>query len=342
MSIKILKPGVLTTLQDQGRVGYQKYGVIVSGAMDTLASRMTNMLVGNEENAAVLEITLVGPNIEFHKDALIALGGGDMSPTINGKPVHTYRSVWIRRGSVLKFGNARQGCRVYLAVAGGFNVPLVMGSYSTYLRAEMGGCEGRPLKRNDELTFGFSSNQAQILLKEIQEEADDDVNFSERDWGISSKLLPRLSGHPVVRVFRGRQYHWFTRDSCQKFLSEPFEVTTQSDRMGYRLHGPRLELTESKDLLSEAVTFGTVQVPSDGNPIILLADRQTTGGYAKIAQVATVDLPILAQLKPGSKMDFSEISHDESQKLNIKKERELWKLQRNIDIKIRGRHSHVS
>lgn len=335
MSIKIRKSGMLTTVQDQGRIGYQKYGIVTSGAMDPLASRITNLLVGNQAGAAVLEMTLMGAEIAFQQDALIAFGGGDMPASIDDVPVHSYRSIYITKGSVLRFGNIKRGCRVYLAIAGGFDIPVVMDSYSTYLRAAIGGFDGRPLKKGDELSFGSFPIHAEKLFHELREQAHSDSTFQEVDWGISSKFLPALPKSPVVQAFKGRQYSWFTQESGDTFFSEPFEITPQSDRMGYRLQGPRLELAESKDLLSEAVTFGTIQVPSDGNPIILLADRQTTGGYAKIAQVATVDLPILAQLKPGDAIHFKEISYKESQALHMEMERELRKLQLSIHLKMK-------
>lgn len=334
MCINIIKPGLLTTVQDQGRAGYQKDGVTVNGVMDQTASRIINMLVGNRDTDAVLEMTLKGAKISFQKDALIAIGGGDMSPSIDGYPVRSYRPVFVQEGSVLDFGNVQQGCRVYLAVAGGFQVPLVMGSSSTYLRAGFGGLQGRSLKKDDALSFGSPSSRSKEISSQIRKQAGCTDGFYEMNWYISPRLLPKLSGNPVVRAFKGRQYGWFTQESCQQFFLETFAVTTQADRMGYRLEGPDLELMNHQDLLSEAVANGTIQITSDGTPIILLADRQTTGGYPKIAQIATVDLPILAQLKPGDTLKFKEISHDESQKLLVNRERELNRLKQGIDSKM--------
>ncbi|HEX7064527.1 MAG TPA: biotin-dependent carboxyltransferase family protein [Bacillales bacterium] len=334
MSIKIIKPGLLTSVQDLGRHGYQKYGVIASGVMDPLACRITNLLVGNDEGAAVLETTLLGPKIEFQEDALIALGGGDMSPSINGEAVQSYRSVWVKKGSVLQFGPSQSGCRVYLAVAGGVDVPRVMDSYSTYLRAEIGGFQGRALKKEDVLPTGSLSDFSVKLMKYLQEQSNGET-FREMGWGISSELLPEIKKNPTIRTLRGRQFEWFTNESREKLFSEAFEVTTQSDRMGYRLKGPKLSLTEPKELLSEAVTFGTIQVPSEGNPIVLLADRQTTGGYPKIGQVASVDLPVMAQVKPGEKVSFKEIGHEEAQRLYLENERNMQRLKLGLDLKSR-------
>ncbi|WP_261391627.1 biotin-dependent carboxyltransferase family protein [Cytobacillus firmus] len=333
--IKVLKPGLLSSIQDLGRTGYQKFGVIASGAMDPFSHRMANLLSGNEENDPALEITMMGPILTFEEDTLISICGGDLSPSINGQPIRTWRSVFVKKGSELKFGGCQKGCRAYLAVYGGFAVPEVMNSKSTYLRAGIGGFKGRALKAGDVLETGKPSLQSlkmnDFLSKQLLDKA-----FVENDWGIASKLIPETVGNPEIRITRGRQFDLFTHESRIQLFNHAFEVTAQSDRMGYRLKGPSLALSEHAEQISEAVNFGSIQVPPDGNPIVLLADRQTTGGYPKIGQVAAVDLPLLAQAKPGDALRFAEISNEQAQQLLIKREMKLKELKQGIFLKTRG------
>lgn len=327
--ITIKKSGLLTTVQDLGRYGgYQKYGVIASGVMDPIAHRIANLLVGNDEHLPTLEITLLGPTIVFHKNALIAICGGDLSPSINGEEVQSWRTVLVKKGSILKFGPCKKGCRAYLAVAGGFSVPAVMNSKSTYLRAGIGGFKGRALQAGDELLFGPSSKLSIKMQDELLER--NTTGFIEGKWSIPSSLIPIFKGDTPIRVIKGRNYQQFTEESQKSFFNEAFVVTPQSDRMGYRLSGPLLTLEKAEEMISEAVGFGTIQVPANGKPIILLADRQTTGGYPKIGQVASVDLPLIAQAKPGDQLYFTEISHREAQLLYLQKERQLQILKHGI------------
>jgi antagonist of KipI len=331
--IKIIKPGLLTTIQDLGRYGFQKFGVIVSGVMDCLSYRIANLLVGNEENAPTLEITMVGPVIEFESNALISICGGDLSPSIDGKFVPLWRPVFVKKGSQLRFGPCKSGCRSYLAVAGGFDVPRVMGSASTYLRAGIGGFKGRPLKAGDELKLSPPNHRSARMIHYFSARLED-RKFVGTKWSVSAEFIPISNQTPFIRVIKGRQYPLFSKESQKNFFREPFEITTQSDRMGYRLKGPVLSLVSAEEMISEAVNFGTIQVPPDGNPIVLLADRQTTGGYPKIGQVATVDLPYIAQLKPSDKIKFVEISHEEAQILYLEREREIQQLKRALSLKI--------
>lgn len=330
--IRILKPGLLTSVQDLGRYAYQKYGVIASGAMDPFAHRVANLLVGNDENTPTLEMTMMGPVIRFEEEALLAICGGDLSPEINGTPVGSWRTILVKKGSELKFGPCRTGTRAYLAVAGGFSVPTVMGSKSTYLRAQVGGFKGRALKEGDCLPFGAKSELSVKMETYFRAICEND--FSDAGWFVASKIIPSYEKKSPVRIMKGRQFDLFTKDSQEKLLKEAFQVTTQSDRMGYRLEGPSLSLQRQKEMVSEAVLFGTIQVPSDGNAIILLADRQTTGGYPKIGQVATVDLPLVAQAKPGDKLTFSLISLDEAQQLILERERDIQQLKQGISLKL--------
>jgi len=306
MSLRVLRAGMLTTVQDLGRTGFQQYGVIVSGVMDPLSLRIANLLVGNPQQAAGLEITLMGPTLLFEQDALIAITGADLSPRINQLVVPAWRPVWVRAGSQLDFGAAVFGCRVCLAVAGGIDVPLVMNSRSTCLSAQLGGYRGRSLLIDDSLPVGFASPQAIQRIRQLAE-ALSDQSMSSVTW-FAGMDLANYANEPTIRVIPGSQYDWFTAASQKTFLNETFCISPQSDRMGFRLSGPLLHQQKPRELLSEAVTFGTIQVPADGHPIILMADRPTTGGYAKIAQVIAVDLPVLAQMKPGSKVRFQAIT----------------------------------
>jgi antagonist of KipI len=332
--IKCLSSGLLSSIQDLGRYGYQKYGVIVSGVMDTLSHRLANILVGNDENAPTIEMTLLGSSIRFEEDVLISICGADLSATINGKAIHLHRPIYVKKGSVLSFGRCRVGCRAYLAVAGGFDVPSVMGSYSTYIRAGIGGYHGRALKAGDKLKIGKPSETAKSIMQTLSDDYAG-KGFSETSWSVATELHATRKHQPVIRVMKGRQATWFSEKSFQMFLSESFEISPKSDRMGYRLVGPVLNVETSEDMLSEAVSFGTIQVPPDGQPIILLADRQTTGGYPKIGQVITADLPILAQLKPGEHLRFKEVTQHEALQFLLEFERNIQLLKTGISLKTR-------
>ncbi|MDQ0430702.1 antagonist of KipI [Planomicrobium stackebrandtii] len=319
--LKILKSGLQTTVQDLGRTGFQKYGVIASGTMDPYAHRLANLLVGNNEQAATLEITLAGPVIEFTEDALIALCGGDLSPQLDGEAVGTWRTLAVAKGKTLTFGEPRIGARCYLAIAGGIDLPAVMGSRSTYLRARIGGFQGRALEKGDELPIGDATQQQRAL----QQHGENDF-----DW----QLAPaRYFEEPVIRMMPGRQYDLFDEDSKERIFSEAFIVSANSDRMGYRLEGSGLALKTPAELISEAVAFGSVQVPADGNPIVLLADRQTTGGYPKIGQVASVDLPLISQLKQGQQLRFKKISVADAQQRWIEQEQSIHQIKAAIQLK---------
>lgn len=330
--IKVLKPGLLTSLQDLGRTGFQKQGVIASGAMDPVAHRIANLLVGNQEDVPTMEVTLAGPSLRFEKDTLISLCGGELSASIDDDPVKLWRPVFVKKGSKLRFGQAKEGSRVYLAVAGGFDVPEIMGSKSTYLRAGLGGFHGRAVQENDELRVEEASGVAKKILASLRKESEG-RNFISMDWYVASEFIPAFQEEQPVRVMKGRQYHLFKRESREAFFHEVFKVGSKSDRMGYRLEGPGLYLEKEEDMISEAVALGTVQVPSNGQPIILLADRQTTGGYPKIGQIASVDIPLMAQMKPGEKVRFQEISHDEAQQLYLERERSIQQLAQGIRLK---------
>lgn len=338
--ITILKPGFLTTIQDIGRYGYQKYGVVTSGAMDSISLRLANLLVGNEENQPALEMTIQGPHIRFEQDSLIAITGGDLSPTIEQTPIPLWKAIFVKKGTELKFTKPQTGCRAYLAITGGFDIPMVMGSSSTYLRANIGGFRGRPLKAGDQLSI-FSPKQRMFRALEQVRQRLENYAFIEMNWSISTEYIPKFSSHPIIRIIKGRDYHAFTEESQYQVFHESFSITPNSDRMGYRLSGPLLKLNKQKEMISAAVTFGTIQVPSEGNPIILMSDRQTTGGYPIIGEVATVDLPLLAQTKPGDSLSFSEITHKDAQLLYLKNEQNIRSIKHGIIQKYRKEAKYV-
>lgn len=328
MSILVLKPGLLSSIQDLGRLGYQRHGIIVSGAMDSFAMRIANLLVGNKISEAVLEITLTGPTLQFNEDTIISICGADLNPMIEGVEVPIWCTIGVRQRSVLSFQSYKNGCRVYLAVAGGFDVGEVLGSKSTYLRAKFGGLYGRALKTKDILPL---NNPSKISLNSKISKHDAFVVYP---WHLSQAILPKYQSPFEIRTLAGPQYAYFSKKDIETFFNQSYEISSQSDRMGYRLKGEPLSLTNENAMISEAVAFGSVQVPADGQPIVLLADRQTIGGYPKIAQVASVDLALIAQAKPGDQVKFKKITLKQAQSLYIRQETTLKLLKQAINISL--------
>lgn len=306
---QVIKPGLLTTFQDLGRTGYQQYGVVVSGAMDDYSLQLANLLVGNPKNEATLEITLIGPKLKVLEDVFIAICGGNLSPKVNGKTAPMWKSFLLKKDDVLEFGQPIEGARAYVSVAGGFDLPLVMGSKSTYLKAKIGGINGRDLQ-TDDILFGIGTSRKAVGRA---------LHFEE---------IPRYKKEILVRVCLGPHHHEFHESSVETFLSSVYEVTPQSDRMGYRLKGPKLEHKTTADIISEAIPLGGIQVPANGEPIILMVDRQTTGGYTRIATVISVDIPLLAQALPGCSVRFQAILVEEAQRLYQERERFLRVLEK--------------
>jgi antagonist of KipI len=322
VSIRVVRSGLLSTVQDLGRPGWQRHGVVVGGAMDTMALRIANLLVGNPQGAAAVEVTLLGPTLEFADEHLFALGGADLGAHLDREPVPPWRPCVAPAGSVLSFTGARSGCRTYLAVAGGVDVPEVLGSRGTDLRAGIGGMAGRALAAGDVLPIGARSVTVRRWITELSARA-----RRVADWGAGRSLLVKIAAEPVIRVLRGLDYDLFTDDSRAALVDSAFRVSTQSDRMGYRLDGPRLTLHEPRELLSAPIALGTVQVPPSGQAIVLMADRQSVGGYPRIAQVITVDLPLLAQAPLGARVRFHETTLAEAQALYLVRERDLRQLE---------------
>jgi biotin-dependent carboxylase-like uncharacterized protein len=315
-ALRIIEPGPLATIQDLGRYGYQDRGVPVSGAMDGFALRAGNLLVGNEQNDAAVEITLGGLRAEFLGDLHFAVTGGDFEARLNGEAISNWVSHIAGRGDVLTLDSVRFGCRGYLAVAGGIDVPLVMGSKSTYLRGGFGGLEGRALRRGDILGCGSAP------WPPIPE--------------IAADLLPKYRDQPVLRVVLGPQDDLITEEGVAAFFSSPYQVTERADRMGCVLSGPTISHNKGADIISDGTIGGAVQVPGNGQPIVLMADRQTIGGYVKIATVVSFDLPLLAQLLPGSMVRFTAVSVFEAREIHLKQE---FMLRRYYE-RFRGAASH--
>lgn len=291
--LTVLEAGPLTTVQDLGRYGFQSRGVPVAGTMDPFALRLANRLVGNPDGAAGLEATLVGPTFLVEGDAegvLVALAGAACDAAADGVPVPPYRATWLPTGTRLVLGPARRGLRPVLAVAGGIDVPLVLGSRSTFLRAAFGGLEGRALAPGDRVPVGSPA---------------DPGGLPGRD-GLTVPLAvqPPLGSPITLRVVLGPQAERFTDEALATLAREPYQLTAESDRMGARLAGPRLAHRQGADIVSDGTTAGSIQVPESGLPIVLMADRQTTGGYTKVATVVSADLPRLAQLVPGGTVRF--------------------------------------
>lgn len=296
-TLEIKEPGLLTTVQDLGRYGYQRFGVPVSGAMDTFSLKTGNLLVGNDEGAAGLEMTVLGPRVRFLAETWIAITGANLSPALDGEPIPRWTAVKVPADCDLSFQGASDGMRSYLAVAGGIDVPVIMGSRSTYVKATLGGLEGRALKAGD-------------VLRVLEP----GVEPVER--GLPEHLSAPVYGHNhEIRVVLGPQDRAFTADGTATFLGSEYTVSIQSDRMGYRLEGPTIESADGPDIVSDGIPFGAVQIPGDGRPIILLADRGTTGGYAKIATVVSSDLGRLSQAMPGDTITFKNVTVEESHRL---------------------------
>ncbi|WP_238941821.1 biotin-dependent carboxyltransferase family protein [Bacillus sp. REN10] len=315
----ITRPGFFTTVQDRGRTGSRQYGVVVSGAMDDLSLRLGNWLVGNECGAGALEMTMTGASVQFDDPVFVAFTGAEATIECQGKPVPMWRPVYIPAGNEVHVKRFIEGSRVYLSIAGGIDVTKVLGSRSTYARGQFGGFEGRALKKGDSLPIGLPNETVQAVLQTIPTAC---ARVLATNWGISSSVYQCLK-NTHFRCIEGSEYACFTAASQQDFWRTPYKMMPESDRMGFRFEGARLDMSQSKEMISEAVAIGTVQVPSSGQPIILMADRQTTGGYPKIANVTTVDISSLAQKTPGAEVYFEHVTLEEAQQLYVQREREL-------------------
>ncbi|MGI5839610.1 MAG: 5-oxoprolinase subunit PxpB [bacterium] len=304
---EVVHGGLLTTIQDLGRYGYQQFGVPTAGAMDEFAFRIANLLVGNQENASALEVTASGPVLTFRNPTVISVTGGDLMPLLNSGPIPMWESIAVSPDDILSFGGRRSGCRAYLAMAGGVEVPEVMGSRSTYLRGKIGGLAGRKITAGDVLP-------GRPLAA---------CSTARPGRRLPAAFIPKYGGETTLRAVPGPQADCFPPESLKQFTDGVYRITAESDRMGYRLQGPGLHHKSGADIISDGLPLGAVQVPGHGNPIIMLADRQTTGGYAKIATVIAADLPQLAQMMPGQHVRFRLVSPEEAREIYLGYKAEL-------------------
>ncbi len=304
MSLRILRPGVLTTVQDRGRPGHQHLGVVPGGAMDPISHRIANTLVGNRADCATLEFALLGPELILECDTLVALHGARFAAEIDGVALPASRPVLLQSGARLRIGRATRGCFGYLAVAGGLDFEPVLCSRSTYLAGGFGGWHGRSLARGAEVPLAPNAEQlartrfsrvtgARALHKQTVRWLAPDLTLPEHDAS-------------VIRTLAGMHADLFDEVSREQFYSEHWRVAPDSNRMGLRLTGSQLALAHPVDVLSQATCSGTVQVPPAGQPIVLMADHQTTGGYPRIAEVIAADVPRMAQLGPGARLRFAQ------------------------------------
>ncbi|MGA9335660.1 MAG: biotin-dependent carboxyltransferase family protein [Rudaea sp.] len=328
MSIHVLAPGLLTTVQDGGRTGFSALGVGQSGAMDSVSMRLANMLVGNAHDAAVLEITLLGPRLRLDTDSLIALTGSEIETHCSDRRIPAWRPVALRAGSELNFGSMRSGARAYLAVAGGIDVPSVLGSRSVDLN---GGLGTRSLAAGDELGQGFAQPAVcRSLMRSLQPEAAPVLRIAAAKWSIDPGPWLDVDQRHRICLIRGAHFACLEADSQRSLFASEFRIDPDSNRVGYRLAGNRLALRETLELVSEGVVAGTVQLPPSGDPIVLMAEAPTCGGYPRIAQVISVDLPRLAQRRPGATLQFVETSLDDAQTRYLEREQALTRLENTI------------
>ena len=292
--VEVIEAGMFTTVQDLGRYGFQRYGVPISGALDPFSLRVANLLVGNQEGDAGLEISMAGAKLRCLADTLVAITGADLGAFVNDRPLPMWKAVPLAQGDVLAFIEVRQGIRAYLALAGGLDVPTVLGSRSTYTRASLGGLEGRVLAAGDRLPTTWNGAVARAQGRKLP-----------------SVHIPTYGHSHALRVVLGPQEEAFTHEGIQTFLTSTYTVTSLSDRTGYRLDGPPIQHKSGADIISDGIPLGAVQITGDGMPIVLLADRGITGGYTKIATVISADIPILAQANSGDTATFRAVSVEE-------------------------------
>jgi antagonist of KipI len=325
MNIDILRSSFLTTVQDLGRMGFREFGVSPGGALDSHALRVANLLVGNKESAAGIEITFGGVQLRFADERVVAWCGGEFDVRIGSISLPAGHAGFVRAGDVLIFNQPKTGCRSWLGISGGIDVPLVLGSRSTDLRANFGGLDGRALRDGDEVPLGGNSEHPKILIEKLREQKV--ANWKPpHDWSSPAKH------EPVLHVICGSDSDRFNDVTIQRFTNDVFVVSADSNRMGARLEGPHLQRDHDVDLVSEGVAPGTIQVPPSGQPILLLGDCQTIGGYPKIAHVITVDLPVAAQLRAGDSVRFREISLAEAHRRLVERERYLEQFCRGIKL----------
>jgi antagonist of KipI len=328
MKVFVRSAGYLTSVQDLGRTGFRQSGISIGGALDSHALRVANALAGNEDSAAGLEATLGNLRLRFYDQRIVAWGGGAFAVNVGSENLPPGHACLVAKGEELVMAAPEAGSRAWLAISGGINVPLVLGSRSTDLRGNFGGHEGRALRDGDQLPLGEPSSSPDRAAKMF-----DDRKVAE--WTAPSAWVTTTARDRFLRVVPGADWARFTAEAQTSLVGAPFTVTLDSDRMGVRLEGPDLPRNDPSDLLSEAVAPGTLQVPPNGKPILLLGDCQTIGGYPKIAHVITVDLPIAAQLWPGDLVRFQEVSLAEAQDLLREREEDFARFRVGLELRLR-------
>jgi len=319
MSLFVERAGFLTGVQDLGRTGFREFGVSSGGALDSFGLRVANLLVGNDQLAAGLEITLGSLQLRFEDERVVAWCGGEFDVQIESTRLPIGHAARLQAGERLKFGRPQIGCRAWLAISGGIDVPAILGSRSTDLRAHFGGFQGRALRDRDA-----------VALVAWPESSTPATGIS--SWTAPHDWVSPAKPKPILRFIRGIDWKRFKPSTLQRLTTEAFTVSPDSDRMGVRLEGPELKRVDESDLISEAVAPGTIQVPPSGKPILLLGDCQTIGGYPKIAHVITVDLGVAAQLRAGDHVRFSEVSLTDAHRLLLEREREFERFRIGISL----------
>lgn len=328
--ITILNGGIHSVIQDLGRTHYQQYGVIVSGAMDRYALRIANLLVGNAQYEAGIEITFGKTSILFHDERVIAITGGNLRPEINDEPIKNNQPFLVMEGDVLQFKTPTFGCRAYLAISGGFKINKILGSKSTYEKARFGGWKGRVLKRSDEIPLGLLGTANKQFKKQLNS------HKNTPNWSVNCRDFYAKQEEIIpIHVLPGLECELFNKSSIQQFEQLIYTISSHSNRMGYHLESAAtINLAQAKEILSEAVTFGTVQVPPSGKPMILMSDAQTVGGYPKIAQVLSSDFSRLAQALPGQKIQFKFVDIQTAQKKLFEYEQYIRQIKSSIQLQI--------
>lgn len=327
MSLRIIKAGISSTLQDTGRRGFQAAGVPVSGAMDVDSMRLANLLCGNNPGAVVLETTLHGAEWLVEEEQLIAFSGAGATLLINNQPAPFNKSIRVRACSLLSLKPSPNGCRSYLAIAGGFKAKTDLKSSSTYKPAFFGGYNGRSLKSGDLVEWN-------PVKSSLSERIIDSISLKGKDFSVAGWSVDFYQSYKkIIRVFKGPEWDWYDHLNQEKLFSDSFGISNQSDRMGYRLTGSSLNGSKKFELISTTVCMGVLQVTHDGNLVLLMADAQTTGGYPRIAVVAAVDLPDCAQLRPGDRIHFQEIPFDQASSLFLEREVKLDRIEKAISTK---------
>jgi biotin-dependent carboxylase-like uncharacterized protein len=304
--VEVIEGGLQTTLQDRGRIDYQHIGMPVGGAMDLYSLQLANYLAGNMPFEVCLETIMLGPKLHFRDKCDIGITGASTEIELNGNPVPMYKTITVRAGDVLTIGRTLKGARTYIAFGGGVDVPLVLDSKSTYLRGNTGGFKGRAIKAGDIIEIGGG---AKNISRAVPED-----------------MIPDFSNKLVARIIAGPEAVDISMDGLRAFLTEEFQLTGGCDRMGYRLSGQVINHKSDGNIISSGITFGTIQVPPGGSPIIMMADRQTMGGYTRIASVISADHSHLGQLKPGDKISFREVNLERAGALYREQENKIYNL----------------